>query len=603
MRNPDEVLNSLASKSLKPNYKYKRIYRNLYNPQFFLMAYSKIYAKEGNMTEGTDNQTIDGISLERINNLIESLKDLSYKPKPARRVYIPKTNEDKRPLGIPSVDDKLVQEVIRSILENIFERNFSEKSHGFRPNKSCHTALCQVEKDFKGTRWFVEGDIKSFFDNIQHGILINLLRKRIEDEKFIQLIWKFLKAGYLENWKFHKTYSGMPQGGIISPILSNIYLHELDRYVENLTELFNKGKGRSVNPKYKQLEGKATRMRKKLKANWDSMSEKERNTNRKEIESIKREMLKIDYSNHMDDNFKRLRYVRYADDFLIGIIGSKEDAENVKVKLARHLQEIGLELSQEKTLITNTRKRARFLGYDIDVARDQSVKRDKNGVTKRNYNYKVRLHVPNDKWVNNLLSKKALKINGNTWKPAHRANLKDYDDLEILSTYNAEIKGIYEYYKLAMNVSVLGKYKYIMEYSMYKTLASKYKTTVKKICRKYRINGKFGIKYKIKKGWKIRYLYDEGFKRSDKVDSIIKADELPIMQKYASWRTSLIDRLEANECEWCKEINVPLQIHHIRKLKDLKGKKLWEKVMIARKRKTMVLCERCHVDLHQGRLN
>ncbi|MFE3898750.1 reverse transcriptase domain-containing protein, partial [Priestia sp. YIM B13480] len=172
MRSPSSVLNSLASKSEDSTYIYKRLYRNLYNPEFYYIAYQKVYAKQGNMTQGVDGKTIDGMSLKRIDDLIEALKTESYQPKPVKRVYIPKKNGKRRPLGIPSMDDKLIQEVVRMILESIYEGTFSKSSHGFRPNRSCHTALMEIKKHFDGTRWFIEGDIESFFDNINHHKLI-----------------------------------------------------------------------------------------------------------------------------------------------------------------------------------------------------------------------------------------------------------------------------------------------------------------------------------------------------------------------------------------------------------------------------------------------
>lgn len=602
MRNPMDVLNSLASKAQEPDYKFKRLYRNLYNPEFFLDAYDKIYAKEGNMTKGTDGKTIDGMSLERINNIIESLKDLSYKPKSAKRRYIQKKNGGQRPLGIPSIDDKLVQEVVRKILESIYEKSFSDSSHGFRPNRSCHTALIQISKTFTGTKWFIEGDIKGFFDNINHKFLINILRMKIDDEKFIQLIWKFLKAGYMEDWQFHKTYSGAPQGGTISPILSNIYLNELDRYMENLIKEFDKGKERKRNPEYRNYEYRISVKRKELKSIWNEISEEERKDKLTEIKNLRQKMTELNRTEPMDENYKRIKYVRYADDFLIGLIGGKDDAKQIKEKLTFFLQNLGLELSQEKTLITNSKDKARFLGYDIDVTRNESPMKDKTGAVRRTKNLKIRLLLPKEKWINNLLSKGALEIKGNAWKPIHRTYLKDLDDLEILSTYNSEIKGLYEYYKLALNARVLHKYKYIMEYSLYKTLAAKYRTSITKIINKFSINGKFGIKYKTTKGEKIRYFYDKGFKRQNSSNTNPNIDLHPVTLIYSS-RTSLIERLQADICEWCGKTDVPIQMHHVRKLKDLKGKKLWEKTMIARKRKTMALCEQCHLDLHNGRLD
>ena len=226
LRNPIQVLSSLTEKSKNESYRFQRLYRNLYNPEFYWLAYKNIYANTGSMTAGADGTTIDGMSDERIQRIIESMRDKSYLPKPARREYIAKKNSNKkRPLGIQSGNDKLVQEVVKMILESIYEPVFKKTSHGFRPNKSCQTALYQIQKTFTGTNWFVEGDIHACFDSFNHHTIIRLLRKRIDDEMFLQLIWKFLKAGYMEQWTYNRTYSGVPQGSGVSPVLANVYLH------------------------------------------------------------------------------------------------------------------------------------------------------------------------------------------------------------------------------------------------------------------------------------------------------------------------------------------------------------------------------------------
>ena len=240
MRNPTEVLKNLTEKSKNETYRFQRLYRNLYNPEFYWLAYQNIYANDGSMTAGADGTTIDGMCDERIEKIIMSLRNRSYQPKPARREYIAKKNSSKkRPLGIQSGDDKLVQEAVKMILESIYEPVFSNKSHGFRPNRSCQTALKQIQDTFTGANWFVEGDIHACFDSFDHHVIIDLLKKRIDDEAFIQLIWKFLKAGYMEQWTFNRTYSGVPQGSGVSPVLANIYLHELDKFMENYADSFN----------------------------------------------------------------------------------------------------------------------------------------------------------------------------------------------------------------------------------------------------------------------------------------------------------------------------------------------------------------------------
>lgn len=605
MRNPEKVLNSLINHSKDKNYKFERLYRILYNKDMYLLAYKNIYAHEGNMTKGTDGETIDGMSLKRIDDLIAKMRDESYQPKPSRRTYITKKGgKRKRPLGIPAFIDKLVQEVIRMILEAIYEGSFENCSHGFRHDRSCHTALDQIQTRFTGAKWFIEGDIKGFFDNIHHDILIDILKERISDDRFIRLIRKFLKAGYIEDWVYHKTYSGTPQGGIISPILANIYLDKLDKYMQEYIQKFNKGKDRKRNPEYRKLETKRRNLVEKLKK---AESKADKDIIKAEIRQVEMERRDVPYSLPMDESYKRMQYVRYADDFLIGVIGSKKDCEMTKKDIAEFLTaKLGLELSQEKTLITHGQKKAHFLGYSIYVRKSNLPKRDKLGRMVRNYGGRIVLEVESSTIRDKLLSLKAMEITyvdgKEIWKAKARYSMKDSDDLEILRTYNSEIRGFYNYYSIANNSSIINSFKYIMEYSMYKTYATKYRTTKHNMIEKYRINKDFGVKYKTKDGKeKICLFYNEGFKRKD-INRNADVDNVTDKRFYLG-RTSLIQRLEAGRCEICGAENVPIEIHHVRKLKDLNGKKFWEKFMIARRRKTLALCHKCHVDLHNGRLD
>lgn len=605
MRNPEKVLNSLIDHSKDTKYKFKRLYRILYNKDMYLLAYQNIYAHEGNMTAGSNGETIDGMSLKRIDDLIANIRNESYQPNPSRRTYIKKKDgKRKRPLGIPAFMDKLVQEVIRMILEAIYEGSFENCSHGFRPKRSCHTALNQIQTRFTGTKWFIEGDIKGFFDNIHHDVLIGILKERIDDERFIRLIRKFLNAGYIEDWVYHKTYSGTPQGGIISPILANIYLDKLDKYMQEYSQKFNKGKDRKRNPEYRKLEVKRRNLVEMLKT---AKTKADKEVILKGIRQVEMERRNVPYSLPMDENYKRIQYVRYADDFLVGVIGSKNDCEKIKEDIAEYLfQKLGLELSQEKTLITHGQKKARFLGYSIRVRKSNLPKKDKLGRMVRNYGGRVVLEIESSTIRDKLLALKAMEIicvNGKEiWKPKARYSMKDSDDLEILKTYNSEIRGFYNYYSIANNSSIINSFKYIMEYSMYKTYATKYRTTKHNMIEKYRINNDFGVRYKTKNGKeKICLFYNEGFKRKD-INYYVDVDNVTDKRIYLG-RTSLIQRLEANKCELCGADNVPIEIHHVRKLKDLQGKKFWEQFMIARRRKTLALCHKCHVDLHNGRLD
>ena len=610
MRNPKNVLESLTSKAANEDYHYKRLYRNLYNPEFFLLAYERTQAKPGNMTAGNDGNTIDGMSMKRIDSLIQKLKDFSYQPKPARRTYIPKANGKMRPLGIPAFDDKLVQEVVRMILESIYEPTFQNSSHGFRPKRSCHTALQYIKRNYTGVKWFVEGDIKGCFDNVDHHVLVRILRRRIKDEYFISLIWKFLKAGYMEDWVYHNTYSGTPQGSLISPILANIYLNELDVFMAKYAESFNCGKGRKINPAYKMPLDVRRGKQEWLKRNSAKISEEKRQKVMAEIRELNNYLSTVPYSDPMDTEYKRVVYVRYADDFLIGVIGSKEDAKQVKTDVGEFIKEqLHLEISPEKTLITHGNDFARFLGYLVTVSREQNRTRTKNGFTRRTYVGKVKLYVPKEKWLNRLLSYGALKIsydkahgNKEVWEPVRRPGLIRLDDIEILNQYNAEVRGMYNYYRLANNATVLNAFVYVMKYSMYKTFAGKYRTSMRKIIRKYCRNKDFTVSYQTKSGTKSVVFYNQGVRRNDKVIATENPDIIGRTNENRRY-TRLTDRLQGHVCEFCGAETEDIEIHHIRKLKDLSGKAEWERHMIARKRKTMALCHSCHVKLHNGKLD
>lgn len=305
MRNPINLLSSLQQHSNDRSYTYERLYRNLYNRDLFLLAYQNIYAAPGNMTPGTDGNTIDAMSLNRIDGIIARLKDESYQPQPSRRTYIPKKNGKMRPLGIPSFDDKLVQECVRLMLEAIYEGSFAKTSHGFRPKHSCHTALDQVQKSFIGVKWFVEGDIKGFFDNINHDVMVNILSERIKDERFQRLVRKFLKAGYLEEWRYHNTYSGTPQGGIISPILANIYLDKLDRFMERVKEDFDCGKKRQLLHEAMLMQARHERLAKKLR---EATEDAEKARLKGELRELEKLRITLPYSAPFDSGFKRLQY-------------------------------------------------------------------------------------------------------------------------------------------------------------------------------------------------------------------------------------------------------------------------------------------------------
>ena len=601
MRSPERVLNSLNEHSKDSSYKFERLYRILFNEELFYVAYQKIASNGGSTTKGSDGRSIDEMSLARIETLIASLKDESYQPHPSRRVHIPKKNGKTRPLGIPAFEDKLVQEVVRMILEAIYEGHFETTSHGFRPKRSCHTALLHIQKTFSGAKWFIEGDIKGFFDNIDHDVLVGILRERISDDRFIRLIRKFLKAGYVEDWTFHNTYSGMPQGGIVSPILANIYLDKLDKYVKEYIRHFDMGTKRRPGKESNDLANERKRTVRKLKKVKDG-TEKAALVAR--LKAIEQERAAFPSGDEMDGSYRRLKYIRYADDFILGVIGSKEDALRIKEDIKSFLSEsLALELSEEKTLITHTGKSAKFLGYEITVTRNNHQRRDVQGRLRRTYGKRVRLNVSMATLRDKLLEYGAMEIklrNGKEiWKPKCRSGLIFNDDLEILDRYNRETVGFCNYYLIANNYVVLHNFRYIMEYSMYKTFAGKYRSTVRKINKKYRLNKLFTVKYEQQGVIKSRTFYKTSFKRRTTAFNG-SCDIEPYSIADVS-RTNLTDRLKAEKCELCGATG-KLIMHHVRNLKDLKGKESWERLMSARKRKTIALCPSCHRLRHLGKV-
>lgn len=594
MEKSERVLKALSDHSQSSDYKYERLYRYLFSEEMFAVAYQRIYAKQGNMTPGTDGKTIDEMSLERIERLIVSLKDESYQPHPARRVYIPKKNGKKRPLGIPSFEDKMVQEVVRLLLEAIYEGHFEGTSHGFRPHRSCHTALGMIQKSFAGAKWFIEGDIKGFFDNIDHNVLISILRERISDERFLRLIRKFLNAGYVEDWKYNKTYSGTPQGGIISPILANIYLDKFDKYIKEYAAKFRKGDRRSINPEYWRLNNKKNRLKQKLQKTSD---EQMRKSYLYEIAQLSKQMLSTPHKDAMDADFRRLQYVRYADDFLISVIGSKPECETIKADITQFMREqLKLELSDEKTLITHAQDKAKFLGYEIFIRKSDAVKRNRDGVLKRDFNGAVVLTLNSAVIQKKLTEYNALEVRNidgkDIWWSKPRRYMTPMKPEDILAQYNAEIRGLYNYYSLAANVSKeCASFAFIMKMSMFKTLGWKLNTSARKVRQKYQKDKDFVIPYNDAKGkQKYRVFYNEGFKKRN-AQFDVDYDKLP-QTMYVPY-PSLVERLKDGRCELCGK-DGKVVMHHVRTLTKLKGNNEWEKLMLKRHRKTLVVCEDCN---------
>jgi len=595
MRNAETILGLIQERG-KKELPLERVYKLLFKRDLYLTAYGKIYRNKGAMTPGTTGETPDGMSLDKIGTIIEALRYEKYQWEPVRRTYIPKKNGKMRPLGMPVWSDKLVQEVIRSILNAYYEPQFSKNSHGFRPNRGCHTALREIHYNWLGTNWFIEGDISQCFDKLDHEILLTTLSEKIDDGRLINLIRELLEAGYLEDWKYNQTLSGAPQGGILSPILSNIYLDKLDKFVENvLVPKYTKGVKKGRNKEYERVRERYRRLSRKGKA--------------EKAQTVKRQLHKLSSIDPDDPTYRRLKYVRYADDFLIGFTGSKSEAEEIKRQIRDFLRdELKLELSEAKTLITHARSEtARFLGYEIktrhqDEKRTTYVSRTQGNVSRRNINGGIALSIPKD--VLDEKCKRYMKEG----KAMHRAELINDTEYTIMSLYQLEYRGVVNYYQLAQNMQTLGKLKWIMEQSLTKTLAHKNRISVKQVYRKYGTTHL--VNQKPYKGLVVI------MPREGKEPLIAKWGGILLMrnmkasledQPRAYWgaRSELVERMLKNACEYCGS-QEEIQVHHIRALKDLnkytgREKPNWVKIMAARKRKTLVLCRTCHEDVHAGR--
>ena len=548
------------------------------------------------MTKGVTEETVDGMSLDKIYTIIDALRQERYEWQPARRTYIDKKNGKKRPLGMPVWSDKLLAEVMRLLLDAYFDGTFSNHSHGFREARGCHTALSEIYQNWTGTTWIIEGDIADCFGSLNHQLILKTLAEHIQDGRFLNLVKKLLDAGYLEDWKFNKTLSGVPQGSILSPILSNLLLSKLDKFVETtLLPQYNKGEQRKRNRTYNKLMDQAAYLRRKGR--------------KEEAQRLKHQAQKLPSKDPYDPDYRRLRYCRYADDFVLAFIGPKEEAEAIKQQLRGFLlEELKLNLSEEKTLITHTRdSAAKFLGYEITtIQNDTKQTVNKNGHKSRSVNGKIGLKVP--KKVIEEKSKRYM----DQGKPVHRAELLNESDYTIIATYQLEYRGLVNYYRMAYNLHTLQKIKWVMEISLTKTLAHKHKSSVRKVYEKYKtnleVNGKTykGLQVNVpREGKKPLVATWGGIPLTWDVKATIKDQlEEPIWNA----RSELERRLLAQVCEQCGATRMTdqIEVHHIRALKDLekytgREKPLWVKIMAARKRKTLVLCRTCHMDIQYGR--
>ncbi len=594
-----ETLGTLSKQGKRIN----GLLRLMENPILWRQAYANIYANKGAITPGAYGPSLDGTSNERFVRLITAVKNGAYRFTPVRRIHIPKRNGKTRPLGIPNGDDKLVQEVVRMLLTKIYEGIFSNDSHGFRNGRSCHTALTQVRHKWTGMKWIVNMDIKGFFDNIDHDVMVDVLAKRIDDERFLALIRSMLKAGYMENWRFHETFSGTPQGGVVSPILANIYLNELDEFMRGMKARFNLGKRRAANPEYKLICHTIEHRMKRVDAMKQAGDKPAVMAAMREIAVLDQQRKGLRNSDPMDANYRRLTYIRYADDFLIGIIGTKEEAKSVMEQVAEFLgDKLHLEIAGDKSGVVHASDGVSFLGYDISTYTGKRIVktvRCERNTTVRSVSERMQLHIPQEK-LREFCNGKGYG-DYDTFRITHRNLLINLSEPEIVQTYNAEMRGMANYYSLAINAKrELNKLRGIWYGSLLKTLARKRQLTVKKVARSLK-RGTMSVLVVPGKGKDHVFPIYSLQEMRDKPNTFRSVDLLPVTWQFTLGRTELVQRLDAEQCEYCGDTKALIEVHHIRKLADvLKGKQLWQIMMVSRRRKTLVLCFSCHRKLHAG---
>jgi group II intron reverse transcriptase/maturase len=536
------------------------------------------------------------MALAKIEAIIAAVRQERYRWRPVRRVLIEKRHSTKkRPLGLPTWSDKLLQEVVRSLLNAYYEPQFRPCSHGFRPGRGCHTALTAIHETWKGTVWFIEGDIAACFSSLDHEILLATLAEKIHDHRFLRLVAHLLKSGYLEDWRYHPTPSGVPQGAVASPILSNVYLNRLDQFVETvLLPQYNRGARRKANPAYVHLQNQAYRP--------------EHAGEYRAARPLRQRQWALPSSDTHDPDFRRLHYVRYCDDFLLGFAGPRAEAEVIKVQLTTFLRDtLKLELSEAKTLITHARTQAaHFLGYELRVLHQDQRRTARKGAAKpitRSINGMVALRVPMP-----VLKEHCARYCAHG-KPMHRNGLIDDSDFTIVATYQAEYRGLVEYYQLAHNLHALNRLRWIMETSLLRTLARKHRSSVVKQRQRYRT--RLQTTHGPRQGLQVVVERAEGKKPLVATWGGIalqrrkRAILLDHPTEVRNNRSELLQRLLAETCELCGSHD-RIEVHHLRHLRDLRrpGRRpppQWVQVMAARRRKTLVVCRPCHDDIHAGR--
>ena len=604
--NLEERLKTLNKLNANPQFSNKQLYRLLYSRDLYLIAYERLKTNKGAMTSGVKfNSNVDGTSWKKIDKIIEELKNESYQPQPSKRVYIPKANGKKRPLGIPCWRDKLVQEGIKIILSCIYDGNFNptfvNESFGFRPNRGCHHALKYIYRKFNGSIWVIKADVKGFFDNVNHHILIKFLEKRIDDKKFIRLIWKFLRVGFIENNILHKPKKGTPQGGNLSPILANIYLHEFDKFINELRK--DIGTTMINNSAYMRKNANIAWYRTKF--DRQKYSKEQFGIANTKVDSLIEERNKLKSKILANPNKAVINYARYADDWILGLKCNKSTAEIIFSRCQSFFRNtLDLEWNMSKsTLQKSTKEDIEFLGVHLHFVSKREVRTIKLK-TKKGVAYKKK-PIPENFLHYRVKSSdvfKRLKEKGyvdHNYNPTSNKRLINLDVYQIAKTYKATMNGIGNYYSFVTNPVALNQIHYWLYLSLGKTLAHKFKSTKRKIFHNFG-NGK-SMTFKGFGNAKPIEIKAYGEHRRDTQNfkiGVITDDNIPT-NKFEYRRTN--SWLNLDRCSICDKKG-SIEMHHVKHIRKIgKQVKGFTKVLRQLNRKQIPVCHDCHQKIHKGK--
>jgi len=562
----------------------RKLYNILYDRKMYEIVYDKLKSKPGTMSAGLTPYTLEGLNIKNINKVILSLKDESFQFKPRRTIEIPTNHGKVRRLGIASPIDKIVMGVMCMILEIIFEPRFSNCSHGFRPGRGCHTALKQAESSLKSSVYVIEGDLKGSFYNLNHGILMSILSNHITDKRFLNLIAKSLKAGYgedIQNLKYDIV--GTPQGSVLSPILCNIYLDNMDKFIMEIEKDFNRGTKSTRNKEYHRIS---------------TIRNRENNNMELARQYSRRQQLKHIPYTIQDNTFCKVKvvYIRYAEDWIIGVKGTLEEVKDIMNKVKEFLSvNLQLTLSDEKTKITHLNKnKVLFLGTHISrskVVHVSSRVHNKNGkfeTVAQRMSKLILLEAPL-LIIRHKLTEAKFMAKG---KPCPKFVWSVLQPKQILSLYNNVFRGYINYYSFAANQGKLVSFiRWVMFFSLGRTLATKFSTRVSKIVQKFGINYQL-INPEAKSPGLLKPSYKANLGAAKfKINVETRVNSLYAISKSIAW----LDNLSCSSCGSTHRV----EMHHIRYMKDLNPKaRTIDALMEKANRKQIPLCRVCHMRHH-----